>query len=174
MNIVLMGYRGSGKTTIGRKMAEHLWKDFVDTDVLVCKQFGGRTIREIWETEGEAAFREAEVKATSQALSGTNQVIALGGGTVMHPDSRGHVQAAKDVIRIYLKCDPRVLLQRIESDKGSAAHRPPLSPAGGTIEEIRGVLAQREPVYESLADKIFDVTHVTPNDAVVHIIRRCL
>jgi shikimate kinase len=174
MNIVLMGYRGSGKTTVGRKMAEHLWRDFTDTDALVCKRFAGRTIREIWETEGEVAFRQAECEVVEQVLRTDNQVISLGGGSVMQPAARAAIGSAADAVRIYLKCDPQVLLKRIEADKTSGATRPALSPAGGTLDEIQRILAEREPVYESLADKVFDVTHVTPDDAVLHIIRRCL
>lgn len=174
MNIVLMGYRGSGKTTIGRKMAEHLWKDFADTDELVCRRFGGRSIREIWASEGEGAFRAAESVVVGELLKKMDQVIALGGGTVMQPQARAELEAASDITRIYLKCDPQVLFERIQLDATTAATRPALSPAGGTLDEIRHILAEREPVYEALADKVFDVTHVTPDDAVGHIIRRCL
>jgi len=174
MNIVLMGYRGSGKTTIGRALAEQLWKDFVDTDALVCQRLGGRTIREIWEHDGEPPFREAEGTVVEQVLQKENQVIALGGGSVMQPRARAALEAAQHVVRIYLKCDPQVLLRRITADPTTAAARPHLSPAGGTLDEIQQVLSEREPVYQALADKVFDVTHVTAHDAVLHIVRRCL
>ena len=174
MNIVLMGYRGSGKTTIGRKIADELWKDFVDTDAVVCQRMGGRTIREIWDIDGEAAFRAAESDVVVEALSKENQVIALGGGSPMQPVARQAIAEARDAVKIYLKCDPEVLFRRIEADTASSATRPALSAAGGSLEEVRRLLAEREPVYESLADKVFDVTHVTTADAVGHIIRRCL
>jgi shikimate kinase len=174
MNIVLMGYRGSGKTTIGRKIAEELWSQFADTDALVCERFGGATIREIWEQHGEAAFRQAESQVVKDLLARTNQVIALGGGTVMQPEARDALQSAAGLNRIYLKCDPQELYRRIQADTQTAHARPALSGLGGSLEEIRQVLAEREPVYEALATQVFDTTHCTPEDAVMHIIRRCL
>lgn len=173
MNIVLMGYRGSGKTTIGRKMAEELWKDFADTDALVCARFDGATIRRIWETHGEPAFRAVECDVLRELLSKDSQVIALGGGTVMQPDARAAL-AATPSNRIYLKCDPKELWRRIQADTQTADARPSLSGLGCSLDEVRKVLAEREPVYESLATQVFDVTHCKPDDAVTHIIRRCL
>ena len=174
MNIVLMGYRGSGKSTIGRKMADELWKQFADTDELVCRRFGNISIKEIWERHGEPAFRKAECEVVGELLAKGNQVIALGGGTVMQPEARAALQAAPNTNRIYLKCDPQELHRRIQADAQTAATRPALSGLNGSIEEIRKVLAEREPVYEALATQVFDVTHCKPEDAVMHIIRRCL
>ncbi|MFK7788870.1 MAG: shikimate kinase, partial [Phycisphaeraceae bacterium] len=82
MNIVLLGYRGSGKTSIGRQLAVELWKDFVDLDDATRARFNNQTIADIWTDHGEAAFRKAEADAAVELLSNENQVIALGGGTL--------------------------------------------------------------------------------------------
>lgn len=174
MNIILIGYRGSGKTSIGRKIADQTWKDFVDTDALVMAEFGGRTIRDIWETDGEPAFRQAEVEVTRKVLAGSNQVIALGGGTVMQPDARQAVVEAEDAKRIYLSCRPAVLAERIAGDASTAGARPDLTEKGGGVEEITAVLEERDPVYREVADAVFDVTYTSIDEAVAHLTRHHL
>jgi len=77
MNIVLIGYRGSGKTAIGKRLAVRFNMDFVDTDVLIVER-AGKTIREIFAAEGEDGFRRRESDAIRQIAARDNQVIALG------------------------------------------------------------------------------------------------
>lgn len=174
MNIVLIGYRGSGKTTIGRKLAAQLWKTFVDTDDLTCKRFGGATIADIWRQHGEPAFREAECAVVADVMGKDEQVIALGGGTLMQPPARQAVEQASGSRRIYLKCEPEELFRRIAADTKSAATRPNLTSLGGGVDEIRAMLAERQPVYEAVADAVLDVTHLAPDDALRYLIKRCL
>lgn len=174
MNIVLIGYRGSGKTTIGKLLAQELWKKFVDVDDLTCKRFGIHSIKEIWDKFGEPKWREAEVEVTRELMGRKDHVIGLGGGTLMQPGAREAVEQAPDTVRIYLHCQPDELYRRISSDSRSAATRPNLTNLGGGVEEIRAVLAEREPVYRAVADKTFDVTHTSPKDAVRFIIAKCL
>jgi len=177
MNIVLIGYRGCGKTTIGQTLAEQLWKTFVDVDLATRGRFGNRTIAEIWSTEGEPAWREAEVQVTRDLCAGDEQVIALGGGTLMQPEARRAVEAAEDCRRIYLACHPEELQRRMRADAETAGSRPSLTGGGGAgddLDEIRAVLRERDPVYREVADAVLDVTHVAPDDAVRHLIRRCL
>lgn len=174
MNIVLIGYRGSGKTTIGRKLAEQLWKDFIDTDDQALRRLGRRTIAEVWDQLGETAWRDAEADAAADLLERDELVIALGGGTLTHPRAREAVGAAAHATRIYLQCEPEQLLNRIRADHATDAARPNLTSLGGGIEEVKRVLAEREPTYLDLADHVFDVTHVDPDDAVRYLIARCL
>ncbi len=174
MNIILFGYRGSGKSTIGRKLANQLWKEFVDTDVLTCQRFGDASIAAIWEEHGEPAFRAAEVEVTREVVQRDEHVIALGGGTLMQPEAREAVKAAGNATRIYLYCQTPELHKRIAADGASSASRPNLTALGGGLEEIEAVVAERDPVYREVADKVFDVTHLNPEDAVRYIIQRCL
>lgn len=174
MNIVLIGYRGSGKTTVGKKLAGQLWKTYIDTDAEVRKRFGNRTIAEIWRAEGEPKFRSVECDTVEDVMNKTDQVIGLGGGTLMQDRARAAVLAAKDTVRIYLKCDAETLYQRISSDAQTAAARPNLTALGGGVEEIKLMLARREPVYQQVADKTLDVSLLSPDDAVRHLIEKCL
>ncbi len=174
MNIVLIGYRGSGKTTWGRMLAGELWKTFVDVDVECCKRFGMDSIAAIWAQHGEPKWRQTEVAVTKELCVKDNQVIALGGGTLMQAGAKEAVQASH-AVRIYLHCDAEELHRRIQADPRSGAARPNLTNLGGGVEEIRAVLREREAVYREVADKVFDVTHVKPDKSGLrHLIQRCL
>ncbi len=173
MNIILLGYRGSGKTSMGRKLASQLWKDFVDVDTEICKRFGELTIAEIWDQHGEAAFREMEVQVTREVCAKDDQVIALGGGTVMQPAARQAVVGA-DAVRIYLYAEPQVLLGRIQGDATTAATRPNLTELGGGLEEIQAVLDERDPVYREVADRVFDTTELDLENGLRFLIAKCL
>jgi shikimate kinase len=173
-NIIFIGYRGCGKTTFGKLLADQVWKQFVDVDDETCKRFDSKTITQIWDEFGEPAWREAEVEVTRELVGKSEMIIGLGGGTLMQPGAREAVENAADAVRIYLKCDPQVLLGRIESDSRSADTRPSLTAHGGGIDEIKAVLEQREPVYEAVADHVFDVSLVDVEGGLRHLIKRCL
>jgi len=169
MNIILIGYRGSGKSTIGRKLAKQLWKTFVDVDEQACMRFDNQTIAQIWSKYGEPAFREVETQVTCDLCEEDNQVIALGGGTLLQPAASTAVEQAK-AIRIYLKCTAEELWRRIRQDDQTKVKRPSLTGLGGGVNEIHMVLEQREAVYLKTADTVFDVTHLTPDDAVQNLV----
>ena len=169
MSTILLGYRGCGKTTIGKRLADRLWQKFIDTDELVVAA-AGKTIREIFEQDGEARFRELESEAIQRALAMNDHVIALGGGAVVREENRKLLLASPHK-RVYLRCEPEKLHERIEADPTTSANRPALTSAGGGIEEIRQLLAQREPLYREVKTVELDVTNLTPEEAVVYIVR---
>ncbi len=169
MSILLVGYRGSGKSTIGRKLADRLWQRFVDTDDMIVRR-AGKSIRDIFEQEGEAAFREIEHQVLHEALLLEDQVIALGGGAILRADNRQAIKESAHRV-IYLKCDPEVLAQRIAADPNTAASRPALTPGRTSAEEVAEILAQREPLYREVMHAELDVTNLSPADAVVYIVR---
>jgi shikimate kinase len=169
MSILLLGYRGSGKTTIGRLLADRLWQTFIDTDEMIVRK-AGRSIASIFADYGEVAFRDLEADILREVLLLEDHVISLGGGAVLREENR-RLLIASTHKRIYLRCDPEVLVQRIHADPGTAANRPALTHIGGGIEEVRQVLAQREPVYRQVMTAELDVTHLSPQEACSYIVR---
>ncbi len=169
MSIVLVGYRGSGKTTIGRRLADRLWHPFVDTDEMVVAK-AGKTIKGIFEEEGEPRFRELEAQAVREVCQLKENVISLGGGAILRDENREAIKASGHKV-IYLRCEADELHKRIHSDAETAENRPSLTHLGGGIEEITTLLARREPLYREVMTAELDVTHLTPQDAVVYIVR---
>lgn len=174
MNIILIGYRGSGKTTLGKQLAMRQWKTFVDVDSEVCKRFNNTSIADIWAKHGEPEWRRVEVEVTQELCKKDDQVIALGGGTLLEPGARQAVMHAENAIKIYLHCQPQELYKRICQDPRSNQMRPNLTDHAGSLEEIEQVLAQREPIYRAVAEKVLDVTHLRLDNAVRYLIERCL
>jgi shikimate kinase len=170
VSIVLIGYRGSGKSTIGGKLADRLWQPFVDSDELIVRKAGGRTIKEIFETEGEQRFRDLESEIVREVSLLQEHVIALGGGALVREENRKHIKDAGHKV-IYLKCSPEVLLKHIQDDPDTNMTRPPLTHLGGSVEEIRKLLAEREPIYRQAMTAELEVTNLTPEEAVVYIVR---
>lgn len=160
MNIILMGYRASGKTSVGRLLAQSLGMSFKDIDIETCKAFGNNSIADIWQQHGEPAWRAQETLATQSLCVQDHLVIALGGGTLMQAGARLAVEEAH-AWRVYLQCDPPELDRRISSDARSAQTRPSLTAAGGNLAEIKAVLAIREPVYLAVADQVVNVTSLS-------------
>lgn len=175
MNVILIGYRGCGKTSVGRQLASRLWKDFVDVDDQTRRRFDNDTIADIWATHGEPAWRAAEVEVTRELCAKDDLVIGLGGGTLMQSDARAAVESS-DAKRIYLRCDVAELSRRIDADDATGGSRPSLTGAAGgpalsASEEIASVLEEREPVYRAVADSELDVTHISVDEVVRHLLR---
>lgn len=170
-NLILIGYRGSGKSSLGRELADRLARPFIDTDELVRDRFDGLTIAEIWAQFGEPAFRNMECTVTAELLRYDAQVIALGGGTPVQPLARTSLENAANAFTIYLHASPEVLLARIDSDLTTRTERPALTAASDQLDEIRDVLARRDPLYRSLADLIIEVGELSVDDAVEKILR---
>jgi shikimate kinase len=148
MNIFLVGYRGSGKTTVAAALAEKLGWNWVDADAeLERKQ--GKTIKQIFANQGEAAFREYEAAVLNEIAAGDLQIAALGGGVILR-EANQHLLKKRGKV-VWLKAPAEVLFQRIQLDATTAERRPNLTAQGG-IDEIRTLLAQREPLYAAVAD----------------------
>jgi shikimate kinase len=172
MSIVLIGYRGSGKTTIGRLLADRLSQPFIDSDERIVAT-AGMTIKEIFEKRGEEQFRDLETAAVAQLAGFEDHVLSLGGGALLREQNRQALLAGKHTI-VYLRADPIELHRRIHQDIATAAHRPHLTKLGGGIEEIRSVLAAREPIYRQMRTAEVDVTHASPEQVVDMILKLTL
>jgi shikimate kinase len=169
MSIVLIGYRGSGKTTIGRRVADRLARRFLDLDDVIVQK-AGKSIRQIFADHGEAHFRELESQAVAEAAVLADCVIAMGGGAMLRPGNRDAIAAAAHEV-IYLKCDAEELSRRIQADPATAANRPNLTGLGGGIDEVRKLSIEREPVYLAAMTSQLDVTSLTPEEAVASVLR---
>jgi shikimate kinase len=169
MSIFLIGYRGSGKSTVGRKLADQLWQPFVDTDDVIVKK-AGKTIGEIFQQDGEQRFRDLETQAVREVCQLQEHVISLGGGSLMRPENRQAIKESGGKL-VYLKCDPEELAKRIAADPQTGETRPALTGYGGGVEEIRQLLADREPIYREMKHAELDVTYLAPEDVVVYIVR---
>lgn len=164
MNVVLIGYRGSGKSTVGKMLAEAQGCGFVDTDELIA-HLAGCNIAVIFEREGEGGFREREAAAIKLATSKANRVISVGGGAVESAENGKLLRAYGTVV--WLEAPVEVLWQRIQVDPATDVSRPDL--AGGGLEEVRRVLARRVPLYAETSHVVVRVGSRTPREVVSDI-----
>lgn len=156
--IFLIGYRGAGKTTVARLLAQKLGGAWLDADA-VLEERAGKSIRQIFADDGETVFRDLE-SAILRELSGLeNHVIATGGGVVLREENRA---CLKNGIVAWLKAPAEVLWQRMQQDATTSERRPNL--AQGGLAEIEAMLRVREPLYEACSDLTFDVGARTAGD----------
>jgi len=163
MLITLIGYRGSGKSTVARLLAQRLGWEWIDADAAI-EAAAGQTIREIFAAEGESGFRRRERETIAGLLHRKELVLAAGGGAVLNADTRREMQAAGPVV--WLQASVKVLAERIAADPTTAERRPNL--AGGGTDEIARLLAEREPLYRDCASH----TIFTDNLSVPEIVER--
>ncbi len=167
-NVVLIGYRGCGKTTVGKLLAEELSIPFVDTDGLIAAA-AGRSIAEIFACEGETGFRRRESAVLVAVAAKGPAVIGVGGGAVLDDDAMTALKKRGRVI--WLTCSCEVLHARIQGDPSSSSSRPALTPADG-LSEVRSILAAREPLYRRWSDHTVSSEDRSPLEIAADIARR--
>ncbi|HJZ92574.1 MAG TPA: shikimate kinase [Gemmataceae bacterium] len=158
--IVLIGYRGSGKTTVGGILARQLGWDFLDADTILEGRYG-KTIKDVFAAEGEPGFRDKESAILADLCQRSDAVIATGGGVVLREANRELLRQHGFVA--WLSADARALWARIQDDPATAARRPAL--AGGGLAEVEQLLAAREPLYRASADVEVPVAGLSPEQA---------
>lgn len=146
-NVLLVGYRGVGKTSVGRALAARLGWRFVDTDIRI-EAIAHKTVRAIFMEDGEPAFRRLEHDVIVDLARERQQVVSLGGGAVLS-------EANRDLLRdagrcIWLTASPEELFHRLSADPQTHALRPPLTGLTG-LAEIEHLLREREPLYAAVA-----------------------
>jgi len=154
VKIVLIGYRTSGKSTLGQLLSQQLAMPFLDIDRGIEADAGGKTLAEYFLEVGDETFRAHEARVVQEMCACDRCVIAFGAGSLKFPQSR---QAAKcDALVAYLQVPIPELWRRFQRDPHTTATRPNL--AGGGIGEIEEMMTAREPVYLECADLVVDGT----------------
>jgi shikimate kinase len=154
--LFLIGYRGTGKSTVARLLAQRLGWECCDADA-VLEARCGRSIREIFADEGEAGFRDKEAMVLADLAERRYVVIATGGGVILRPENRALLQRGHVV---WLTAPAEVLWQRLQGDATTSARRPNL--ARGGLAEIEELLALRTPLYAACADFTVDAAQPGP------------
>lgn len=159
-NIILIGMMGTGKTTVGRLVAERLGFRLLDLDAEI-ERIEGRTIPEMFAEEGEAYFREAESRALQTAISSKRLVIATGGGAVLEPSNVDAMKRGGWVAA--LTADAETIIERVRGD----VNRPLL--AGDVEERVRRILEERKDKYE-FADVKIDTAGRSADEVALDIL----
>lgn len=163
-HLVLVGMMGAGKTTVGRAIASRLRRDLLDSDALIeCRT--GRTVREIFATDGEDAFRMIETDVLMTSLAADEPaVIAAAGGVVLRAENRAALKSSGARV-VWLRADPALLIERVKS----GGHRPLLD--DDPAATLRRMYDEREPLYREVAHAIVTVDNRSINDVVEAVLR---
>lgn len=166
MNLYLTGYRCTGKTTVGRLVAQELGREFVDADDYLVRK-AGKSIKEIFAEEGEKCFRDLESECLKELAERDGLVVGTGGGVVLREENVELMKASGLVL--LLEADAKTIHQRMQADARTSGLRPSLT--GLTpFEEVVEMLAFRKPKYRAAADARFDSVRNTPEQLVVAIV----
>jgi shikimate kinase len=157
--VVLVGFMGAGKTTVGHILAGKLGRPFVDTDVLI-EQRLGREIRDVFAVEGEAYFREIEHATVAELVRGPDAVVALGGGAVEDPRTRA---VLRDASVVYLRVGYDEALSRVRSDELRPMLRRP---------DLEQVYRRRLLAYEDLAVLTIATDGLHPDAVALEVLTR--
>ncbi|HEU0234659.1 MAG TPA: shikimate kinase [Gallionella sp.] len=161
-NLVLVGMMGSGKTTMGRALARHMGKAFVDSDEEIQK-CTGVTIPHIFDIEGETGFRQRESAVISDLVGRDNMVLATGGGAVLAEQSRELMQ--QNGIVIYLKASVHDLWQRTRHDRNR-----PLLQTADPHAKLTELFQQRDPLYRQVADIVIQSGKQSAHALMLHLV----
>lgn len=145
MNLFLIGFRCTGKSSVGKKLARQLHRRFIDTDKQLTHE-QGRTIDDIVGQDGWEAFRSMESELIERVCAADNQVVATGGGAVLDPRNVRNMQQAG--VLIWLQASPETIQSRMAQDPETRNSRPALT-TGTSMEEIEEALAARDSIYQN-------------------------
>ena len=168
MNLYLIGYRGSGKSTVGPLVARMLDWPYLDTDREI-ENLAGNSIREIFEQDGQAVFREWESTVIQAVATRSQTVISLGGGAILDPANCQTLGATGWTV--WLDAPAALLYERIEQDPQSAETRPRLSRHDG-LAEVQHVLQERCNLYAACADYTVEIHELPPREIAELIVNQ--
>ncbi|WP_437188208.1 shikimate kinase [Planctomicrobium sp. SH668] len=168
MAITIIGYRGTGKTTVGAELAQRLGWEYIDTDPQI-EARAGKSIKNIFAEDGEPAFRDLERQEIARHLGRGDVVLSVGGGAILCEKNRRLMREAGKVI--WLVAEVSTIAARLQGDPTTADRRPTLT---GTdpYSEIVEVLNRRKPLYEAAASHVIDTEGRLPEAIVDEILRQ--
>jgi len=164
MNIVLIGYRGTGKSTVAEMLAQKLNMKAYHLDEMIVER-AGMTIPEIVEKHGWDWFRDMESEVTADASSRDNAVLDCGGGVILRERNVENLRRNGKVF--LLTATPETVIDRIQED----TNRPALKDGKTFLEEVEEVLAERQPLYDAAADVVIETDSRTPLEVTEEILR---
>lgn len=162
-SIALIGFMGTGKTVVGKRLAEKLGKEFLELDVIIEKK-AGRSIPEIFRKDGEIGFRELEIAATREVAGVKNAVIACGGGIVLNKINVDRLR--KECVIVCLTASPQVIIGRTSDDTGER----PLLAVPDRARQIKELMKFREPFYRRSADTVINTSRISIDSVVERIL----
>ncbi|MDO9542223.1 MAG: shikimate kinase [Kiritimatiellia bacterium] len=154
-NVILVGFMGTGKTTVGKLLAQQLKKSFIDMDSII-EERAGKSIGQIFEEDGEPRFREMERALVQELAAKTGLVIAAGGGIVLNPDNISDFNRSGKIICLLASGDE--ILRRVA---GSTAR--PLLEKGDKHQRILALMEKRRPLYEAIPCRV-NTSGLTPRE----------
>lgn len=160
-NIVLIGFMGCGKTSVGRKLSIVLKREFIDTDDFIEKK-EGMTINQIFALKGESYFRDLEKELCRRYSRPGSKIIATGGGIIKNQNNIDNLKKGGKIF--YLKSTPAQIAVNLKYDNSR-----PLLRGGNKEEKIAQLLEERRPLYESCADFTIDVSNIDINETIDNI-----
>ncbi len=169
MNIALIGYRATGKTSVAQLLSQKMsgW-NWVDADIEI-EQAAGKTIAQIFHDDGENAFRDWEVEITRQLCLRPQTIISTGGGVVIRAENRDILKQSAFVV--WLTARPETIYQRMYADKTTATRRPALTDQK-PMQEIISVLSVRTKWYEQIATISENTDFKTPSEIADSIVEQ--
>ncbi len=166
MVVTLIGYRGTGKSTLAAPLARRLGWEWLDADVELERR-AGRSIKDIFATDGEPEFRRLERELLAELLQHSRLILATGGGAILNAATRHDMQAAGPVI--WLQASADTIERRLTTDPTTGQRRPNLTAAGGR-DEIEHLLAIREPLYRECATIVVNSDAAAPEELVDQVL----
>ncbi len=160
-NVVFIGFMGSGKTSVGKRLSMDLKREFIDMDDFIVQR-EGMSVNEIFENKGEAYFREAERELCERFAEPKSKIIATGGGVIKNDKNVANLK--KGGIIIYLKSTPKQIAYNLRFDNTR-----PLLAGGNKEEKIASLMAEREPTYNRCADVVLDVSNIDIDETIERI-----
>ena len=161
-NLFLIGYRGTGKTTVAGILARRTGRSWTDSDVQI-ERLAGKPIADIFRDDGEEAFRDMESQVIAQLARQDGTIVACGGGAILRPVNRRAFAQSGTVV--WLQAEAETIQTRLSADSQTAPRRPDLTPSGG-LPEIQQLLAEREHLYQQCADYQVNTEEKTPQQVV--------